>query len=140
MIPEEMANLHLICMPEYSSWTAKYYGELLRSKNHIFEISKAGFGCARLIENEAEILILLVHPNFQKSGYAHSILHNLHTKLVNLKCDKIFLEVAEINIAARNLYLKNNYSQIGRRANYYSLKNGKKTDGLVFEIKFPRKV
>ena len=66
--------------------------------------------------------------------------HFINTKLVNLKCDKIFLEVAELNIAARNLYLKNNYSQIARRPNYYSLKNGKKSDGLVFEIKFPLKV
>ena len=136
MSPEEMADLHLICMPEYSSWTAKYYEELLKSKNHVFEISKTGFGCARLIKNEAEILILIVHPNFQRSGCANFILNNLHTKLLKLKCEKIFLEVAELNFAARQLYMKNNYNLVGRRANYYSLKNGKKTDGLVFEIKF----
>ena len=84
-----MADLHLICMPEYSSWTAKYYEELLKSKNHVFEISKTGFGCARLIKNEAEILILIVHPNFQRSGCANFILNNLHTKLLKLKCEKI---------------------------------------------------
>ena len=136
MSPEEMADLHLICMPEHSSWSAKYYRALLKSQNHVFEMSKAGFGCARLIKNEAEILILLVHPNFRRSGCANSILNNLHAKLLKLKCDKVFLEVAELNIAARQLYLKNNYNLIGRRSNYYSLKNGKKTDGLVFEIKF----
>ena len=69
MSPEEMANLHLICMPDYSSWTAKYYGELLRSKNHFFEISKAGLGCAWLIENEEVIIILLVHYNFPQLQY-----------------------------------------------------------------------
>tara|TARA_B100000902_G_C27071837_1_gene794430 strand:+ start:217 stop:630 length:414 start_codon:yes stop_codon:yes gene_type:complete len=136
MNAKEMADLHLICMPDYFTWNTKYYDQLLHSENHIFEKSSTGFGCARVIKNEAEILILLVHPNFQRLGYANSILKNLHTKLRNLECNKIFLEVARDNIAARNLYRKNNYSQVGERKGYYSLKNRKKIDGLIYEIQF----
>lgn len=133
MTPKEMSELHSICMNSYQTWPEDYYKELLESKNTIFKILPFGFGCARLIRDEAEILMILVRPNARRKGHATIILKKLIEQLRTIGCKTIFLEVAVNNKEVIALYLKNNFRRIGQRSKYYSLKNGNKVDALVLK-------
>lgn len=81
---------------------------------------------------EYEILILYVSSQSRKLGYASILLNNIPLYLKNKKLKKIYLEVAKDNIAAINLYEKNNYIKTGIRKKYYNIKN-RKIDAYFFE-------
>ena len=136
MTPKEMSELHSQCMNGYQIWSEAYYKKLLESKTSIFKSSSFGFGCARLIKDEAEILMVLIKPTARRNGHATLILKKLAEELQSLGCKQIYLEVAATNKKAIALYLKNNFHCIGKRSKYYSLKNGNKIDALVLKINF----
>ena len=47
---------------------------------------------------------------------------------------RLFLEVAEDNVAARALYERAGFGQIGRRKAYYAAPDGGRTDALVLAL------
>jgi ribosomal-protein-alanine acetyltransferase len=76
-----------------------------------------GFVVARSVASgEIEILNLAVAPEFRRQGIAHSL---VRTVLENHR-GECYLEVRESNYAARNLYQKLGFSEIGRRPDYYN--------------------
>ena len=80
---------------------------------------------------EYEILILYVNSKNRRLGYASKLINNLNLFLKK-KLKKIFLEVAEDNISAIELYEKNNFKKIGIRKNYY-LNNKNRIDALFYQ-------
>jgi ribosomal-protein-alanine N-acetyltransferase len=67
---------------------------------------------------DGEVLNLAVLPSARKRGVAQSLLDALWGKLPR-ECEALFLEVAESNLPARNLYEKNGFLPVGRRKNFY---------------------
>ncbi len=79
----------------------------------------AGFILSRLVEGEAEILSVAVAPARRRRGLARSLL-NLHLgRLAGLSARTVFLEVDEDNAAARRLYARAGFREVGRRPGYY---------------------
>ena len=83
----------------------------------LVESEVAGFILVRRVaDDEWEILNLAVAPEFHHCGVA--------TALVRMQLDEqkghAFLEVRSSNSAARNLYKKMGFSEIGVRPQYYS--------------------
>ena len=68
---------------------------------------------------EAEILTLGVLPEFRRRGIARSLLAWVTGRLCGAGCQRLLLEVAEDNMAARALYGKLGFAQIGHRPSYY---------------------
>ena len=64
---------------------------------------------------EAELLNLAVDPAFRRQGVASALLNSLAGQARG----EIFLEVAEPNDAARSLYRKHGWEDIGIRRGYY---------------------
>lgn len=75
-----------------------------------------GYGAA----DEAEILTFAVHPRFQRQGIGTLLLAALEEKVKAQGVHKIFLEVSEQNVTAKNLYASQGYRQVGRRKAYYA--------------------
>ena len=81
-----------------------------------FLISRQTFPAAQGELAEREILNLAVSPNFRHRGVATALVkHELQGRAVH------FLEVRESNVAARALYRKLGFEEIGRRPQYYDL-------------------
>ncbi|NEP47494.1 MAG: ribosomal protein S18-alanine N-acetyltransferase [Moorea sp. SIO3C2] len=78
-----------------------------------------GLGCFWSILEEAHIIILAVHPDYQRQGLGQLLLYSLlkEAKQRNLKWAT--LEVQPSNQAALALYQKFGFTEAGRRKNYY---------------------
>ncbi|NEO49457.1 MAG: ribosomal protein S18-alanine N-acetyltransferase [Moorea sp. SIO4A3] len=78
-----------------------------------------GLGCFWSILEEAHIIILAVHPDYQRQGLGQLLLYSLlkEAKQRNLKWAT--LEVKPSNQAALALYQKFGFTEAGRRKNYY---------------------
>lgn len=94
---------------------------LLSSCDYVYGYFKEGklVGFIHIIKlyETMDIVNIVVDPNYRNMGVASSLLSyvfNLYTDVEN-----ILLEVNENNIAAINLYIKNNFKVINKRLNYY---------------------
>ena len=114
---DELANLHKLCFP-HKPWSAEDFAELKKSGCEIIA-SQNGFIVYRTVLDEAEIITIGVHPDARKAGIASAMLGIMENELKKSGVKSIFLEVAENNTPARELYKSNNYSEIGVRAGYY---------------------
>ena len=99
--------------PEAAQWDPLGYSLLVAE----VKTALAGFLAFRkLADDEAEILNLAVFPQFRKRGVAQALLQALPAA-------QVFLEVRESNAAARALYRKAGYQQVGIRPGYYEKPN-----------------
>ena len=82
-----------------------------------------GYYVVQRILDEAEILNIVIFKPFQARGYGYSAIRKLQAELARAGVKKIFLEVRESNRAARALYTKTGFEQIGIRPGYYRATN-----------------
>jgi len=93
--------------------------------------SLAGFIVSRLAAGEAEILSVAVAPARRGRGVARKLL-DLHLRRVaGLGAMAVFLEVDEDNAAARRLYARAGFRDVGRRPAYYGRGTEKQSNALV---------
>lgn len=100
---------------------------LARQGRHTF----CGFILARTVVDEAEILLVGVLPEDRGSGIATALLDSFLKQAADLGLSKVFLEVREDNDAARALYKRMGFVQIGRRDQYYRGTNGKMSAAIT---------
>ena len=79
----------------------------------------AGFGILHCFGDEAEIFNLAVRPDRRSQGIGRMLLGELCRAADSGGVRNIYLEVRESNAAARGLYTKFGFRNIGRRKNYY---------------------
>lgn len=93
--------------------------------------SVLGFALCRNAAGEAEILSLGVAPAARRGGVGRALLRAIvaHGSIDGIR--RLFLEVAEDNLAAQGLYLAAGFSQLGRRPGHYRRPTGSAT-ALVF--------
>lgn len=79
-----------------------------------------GFLLARIVAGECEILTFAVHPDYQRRGLGKILLNAALAHAAGQGCTTMFLDVAEDNAAARGLYKKAGFQEMGRRKRYYA--------------------
>lgn len=90
------------------------FGLLARSAE-----TPVGFLIARVAAGEAEILSLGVVPLRRRHGVGRMLLDAALAAAAAEGAERIFLEVAEDNTAARALYAAAGFQSVGRRPGYY---------------------
>lgn len=90
----------------------------------IKETAPLGFILLRSVIDEAEILTFCVDPRYRNQKIATRILNSVVATYKTQGIDKIFLEVAEDNVAAISLYKNCGFNTVGNRPGYYR-KHGK---------------
>jgi [ribosomal protein S18]-alanine N-acetyltransferase len=94
----------------------------------------SGFISSRVVLDEAEILTIAVKDGMRKKGIGKELL-NFHIVNLNYRGVKsIYLEVAENNTPAVNLYKGIGFSQIGVRKSYYRGIDGNRTSALTMKL------
>jgi len=84
-----------------------------------FGSTMIGFILSRLAAGEAEILSIAIAPARRGRGLARALLDLHLRRLAGLGARAVFLEVDEHNAAARALYRRAGFQQVGRRQSYY---------------------
>lgn len=87
----------------------------------------------RVVMDEAEVLTLATNPADQRKGLARAVLGEFLQRAAQNGADRVFLEVAADNTAAKALYLREGFAEIGKRPNYYANSAGEKISALVLE-------
>ena len=113
----ELANLHAKCFP-HKPWTAADFADLKKSGCEIIA-SQNGFIVYRQTLDEAELITIGVAPDARRGGIAAAMLGIMEGELKKNGVKSIFLEVAQDNTPARNLYQQNGYKEIGVLPKYY---------------------
>jgi ribosomal-protein-alanine N-acetyltransferase len=79
-----------------------------------------GFCNYWLVADELHILNIAVHPEFRKQGHAQALAHHILAAAREAKARVVMLEVRVSNHAARSLYCKLGFREVGTRPKYYA--------------------
>ncbi|GEO38432.1 ribosomal-protein-alanine N-acetyltransferase [Skermanella aerolata] len=126
---EILEFLHGSCFP-HEPWSAAAFAGLLASPGMFALIAPvdgqgepAGFVLARAIAGEAEIVAIGVAPDRRGAGLGATLLEGALELSRMAGAEAVFLEVAENNNRACQLYTGRGFIKIGRRPNYYRQKD-----------------
>jgi ribosomal-protein-alanine N-acetyltransferase len=132
----EIAHLHASLFPE--PWDAPSVTKLLEHPGATTLIARTGFPktsvgfiLGQIAADEAEILSIGVAPEWQRNGLAGKLVTGLERAVKRAGAQRVFLEVAEDNSAARALYRRCGFAETGRRKAYYARQDGQRTDAIL---------
>ena len=90
-----------------------------------------------LIDKEAEIIEIAVAQKWRRQGMGKQLISELISLLKSQHCERLLLEVADTNEAAKSLYESYGFAICGRRSGYYQRITGdnmKKIDAAIMEL------
>jgi ribosomal-protein-alanine N-acetyltransferase len=108
------------------AWTAGGYRAELADTRHRYYVAiegpageLLGWAGVRVLGPEAEVLTVGVVVSARRHGLAIRLLDALLAEAVRRGANEVFLEVRVDNAAARALYLREGFAEIGLRRGYY---------------------
>ncbi len=105
-------------------WSEESFRDAFASENVTIYAAErdgllVGFSCMLVIGDEAEVLNIASAPASRRTGVGQSLLSQMLRDAALRGVTAVYLEVRDANAAARALYRKNGFSEIGIRRNYY---------------------
>lgn len=125
--------------PAYGeAWTSAQCAGILASPGAWLMIADldgrpAGFALTRAIIDEAELLLIAVHPDARRRGVGRKLIEGVARAARRRGVARLFLEVRSNNPAIM-LYTANGFSKVGIRANYYRGGNGDLFDAHTYSL------
>ena len=92
--------------------------------------STLGFALGRVVVREAELLLLAVKRSSQGTGVGRQLLGRFIEIAAARGAQRLYLEVRDGNPAIK-LYRSAGFSEVGRRKNYYTGRDGQIYDALT---------
>lgn len=115
-----LAAIHAAAFPPNEAWGADAISLQLALPGALGLIDeRGGMLLGRVAADEAEVLTLAVAPHARRQGVARSLLEAAGKEIRHRGGRTIFLEVAEGNIPAQQLYRRFGFVEVGRRHRYY---------------------
>ena len=91
----------------------------------------AGFVFARQAADEIELLLIAVRPEVRGKGLGSKLLNQFFEAARQRHAATVFLEM-RANNPAKSLYLREGFTQIGERRDYYRTAHGNPIDALTY--------
>ena len=129
-----IASLHRECFAD--AWDVEFLGRLLAQPGAFSVIAleqgvPTGFLLARVTAGEAEILSLGVRPSSRRRSWGTALVQDALKDAFLAGATEVFLEVSVENAAARCLYGRLEFREVGLRPSYYSQGSGRRADALI---------
>ncbi len=125
-----------------SHWTSAQYGKLVNDGVVLVAELDAqdtgklcGFLCVQIVAGDWEIENVVVAAEFLRRGVASELMIALIQRAREGRASAILLEVRESNLAARGLYEKHAFREVGRRRLYYKVPE---EDAILYVLRFER--
>ena len=93
-----------------------------------------GFSLTRVVADEAELLLIAVHPDAQRGGIGQALLDDFVGHARRQGASHLHLEVRDGN-PATSLYSANGFAIAGRRRDYYHGPEGEHYDALTLVLR-----
>lgn len=132
--PDQLAEIHAEAFE--APWNKAAFAQLMDSTGVLVLGDERGFILTRTIADEAEILTIAVRPSFRRQGLARHLVEQAIVATRVLGGERMFLEVAENNLAAIELYRACGFEPAGLRKNYYTRTDGSLEHALVMVLNF----
>ncbi|MEG1452951.1 ribosomal protein S18-alanine N-acetyltransferase [Brevundimonas sp.] len=132
--PDQLAAIHAEAFD--APWEKAAFAQLLDSTGVSVLGDERGFILTRTVADEAEILTIGVRPACRRQGLARHLVEQAIVATRILGAQRMFLEVAENNLAAIGLYRACGFEQVGLRKNYYTRTDGSLEHALVMVLNF----
>lgn len=140
---QAVANIETLVQPE-DPWTEQTLAEMLaQDSTHIMIVYKPegkadnnkviGYCLYQVIFEQAEILRIGTHPDYQRQSIASQLFATLNNELINNKVESLLLEVRADNAPALALYEQQAFAVIHTRKNYYQLPHQPSVDALILQ-------
>ena len=94
------------------------------------EQEAVGFSLARVVADEAELLLLVVKKKDQRRGTGKLLLERFFEDSAERGAEKLYLEVRDGNSAVE-LYKSLGFAEAGRRSKYYTGSDGQIYDSIT---------
>lgn len=132
MTPAALAALHARSFVTPRPWTEAEIARLLADPLVFLLVEgDAGFLMGRAVAGEAELLTLAVAPEARRRGLGRKLVSRFLYQARLRGAESAFLEVSEENAAARALYARAGFAEVGRRRGYYRDPHGRAVDAVV---------
>ena len=131
MTPADLARIHVRAFPQERGWSEEEFATLLAQPGAVLSGDARAFALLRVVADEAEVLTIATDPDHRRKGHARAALAEAEAMAAAQGATAVFLEVAEDNTPAQELYAQAGYRQVGRRPNYYVPKNAAPVAALV---------
>ncbi|CAM9387882.1 ribosomal protein S18-alanine N-acetyltransferase [Acinetobacter bereziniae] len=122
---ENQVQSHPWKISQFEESITSYVSTVIEQNNQV-----VGFCILQPVLDEANLLLMAIHPSQQGRGLGYQLLEESITLLKNNPV-QIFLEVRESNQAAIALYEKSGFHQIDLRKNYYPNKDGSREHAII---------
>ena len=134
---QAVANIETMVQPQ-DAWGYQTIIELLEQDSIdllvVYQIDKVvGYCLYQVIFEQAEILRIGTHPDYQRQGIASQVFAKLNTELMNNKVENLLLEVRADNFSAIALYEQQGLAVIHRRKGYYQMPHRPAIDALIMQ-------
>ena len=133
-LAKALAELHAEAFD--APWSAAAFADLLTQDGVVLGGEEGGFILIRAVADEAEILTLAVRPEARRRGLGARLVRAATGRAAELGATRLFLEVAEDNVAAQALYASLGFAAAGRRPRYYPRAEGSAVDALILVLNF----
>lgn len=140
---QAVANIETLVQP-HDAWTEQTLAEMLaQDSTHIMIVYKPegkadnnkviGYCLYQVSFEQAEILRIGTHPDYQRQGIASQLFATLNNELINNKVESLLLEVRADNAPALALYERQGFVVIHKRKSYYQLPHRPAIDALIMQ-------
>jgi ribosomal-protein-alanine N-acetyltransferase len=120
------------------AWTADQSAGFLTLPGSTLFVSEtnnivSGFALVRYVFEEAELLLIAVHPDHQGQGIGKLLIRKIIDWSKSNRIKTLFLEVRSGN-QALELYLRSGFIKIGARKDYYRGRSGEYHDAITLRL------
>ena len=132
----QVAELEKLCFSD--PWSEKSVASELDNELSLWlvaveENTVAGYIGSQTVMDETDMMNVAVHPDHRKQGIATSLIVGLVEELSKRGSHSLTLEVRSSNHGAIALYRKLDFTEVGRRKNYY---RNPREDALILRKEF----
>ena len=92
-----------------------------------------GYCLYQVVFEQAEILRIGTHPDYQRQGIASQVFVKLNVELMSNQVESLLLEVRADNFAAIALYERQGLAVIHKRKGYYQIPHRPAIDALIMQ-------
>ena len=116
---DALAAIHAAAFPVAERWDGVAIAALLATPGCFALLAAGGMAMTRVAGDEAELLTLAVLPAVQGRGIGGGLLAVALAEAARRGAAAVLLEVAPGNGAARTLYARAGFGEVGLRRGYY---------------------